>query len=68
MAIMVPRCIQEDIWERTELRNEDEGGERRLTKSMVLSETLDPAMLEARPVPEHPLLESGNSLYPPNLS
>lgn len=35
---------------------------------MVLSETLDPAMLEARPAPEHPLLESGSSLYLPYLS
>lgn len=69
MAVIVPCCIQEDIRERTELGNGDEGeGERKLMKLMVLSETLDPAMLEARPAPEHPLLESGSSLYLPNLS
>lgn len=34
---------------------------------MVLSETLDPAMLEARPAPEHPLLESGYRYREPAL-
>lgn len=37
-------------------------------KLTVLSETLDTAMPEAGPTPEHQLLGSGSSLYPPNLS
>lgn len=53
----------------TELRNGDKReGDRKLTKLMVLSETLDPAMVEARPAPEHHLPESGSYLYWPNLS
>lgn len=37
-------------------------------KPIVLSKTLDPAMLEAHPTPEHQLCISVHSLYPLNLS
>lgn len=37
-------------------------------KVTILSEILDPAMLEARPTPECQLHESVSSLFPPNLS
>lgn len=34
----------------------------------VSFKTLDPAMLGARPTPEHQMHESVSFLYPPNLS